>query len=135
MWKSAITMAAFTTLSGCADDCVNLTVIRSQSPDGSHDATLFQRNCGATTGYSTHISVLDHGASPSRGGNAFVADNDHGAAATGSWGSAWAEVKWLAPDHLLIRYATRSRIFAQQSEVSGVRITYQAVAHPSAATP
>jgi hypothetical protein len=129
MWKSAIALTAVTMLSGCADGCGNMTVIRSQSPDGRHDATLFQRDCGATTGFSTQISVLDHGASPSGSGNAFRADDDHGAAAAGSWGGSWAEVKWLTSDHLLIRYATQSRIFAQESEVSGVRITYQSVAH------
>lgn len=135
MWKSVIALTTLALVSGCADGCENETIIRSQSPDGSHDAILFQRACGATTGFSTQISVLDHGASPADGGNAFIADDDHGAAAAGSWGGSWAEVKWLASDRLLIRYAIRSRIFAQQSEVSGVRITYQAVAHPSAATP
>jgi len=44
-------------------------------------------------------------------------------------------MKWLAADHLLIRYAAHSRIFAQESEVSGVRITYQTVAHRTTRTP
>lgn len=135
MWKSAIAMTSLTMLASCADGCENETITRSQAPDGRHDAILFQRACGATTGFSTQISVLDHGASPSGGGNVFIANDDHGAAAAGAWGSSWAEAKWLSADRLLIRYATRSRIFAQRSEVSGVRITYQAVAHPSAATP
>lgn len=37
-------------------------------------------------------------------------------------------MRWLAPDHLLIRYAAKSRLFEQQEEVSGVKISYQQVA-------
>ncbi|MEO7679640.1 MAG: hypothetical protein ABIS14_02960, partial [Sphingomonas sp.] len=60
-------------------------------------------------------------------GNAFIADDDHGAARVGSWQGSWAEAKWLAPDHLLIRYATKSRLFKQNGSVAGVKITYQIV--------
>jgi hypothetical protein len=60
-------------------------------------------------------------------GNAFRADDYHGAARVGDWGGSWAEMKWLSPDHLLVRYASKSRLFMQDEEVSGVRITYQVI--------
>jgi hypothetical protein len=88
---------------------------------------MFQRDCGATTGFSTQVSVVEHGREVSGGGNAFRADDDHGAAAAGAWGGPWAEMRWLAPDHLLIRYAAKSRLFAQEVQVSGVKISYQQV--------
>ena len=88
---------------------------------------MFQRDCGATTGFSTQISILRPNDNPIGGGNAFIADDDHGAARVGSWGGSWADAKWLAPDHLLIRYAAKSRIFKQDNSVSGVEITYQMV--------
>jgi hypothetical protein len=47
--------------------------------------------------------------------------------AAGDWGGPWAEIKWLAKDHLLIRYAAKSRLFEQKDGVSGVRISYQQV--------
>jgi hypothetical protein len=100
---------------------------RSFSPDGSHIAVLFQRDCGATTGFSTQISILGTGDKLSGGGNAFRADDDHGIARAGDWGGSWAEMKWLSPDHLLIRYAAKSRLFKQDTNVSRVRISYQAV--------
>ena len=37
------------------------------------------------------------------------------------------QMSWLAPDHLLVRYAAKSRLFEQQREVSGVTISYQQV--------
>ncbi|WP_126174525.1 hypothetical protein [Altericroceibacterium xinjiangense] len=62
---------------------------------------------------------------PSGSGNAFVADDDHGAATVGDWGGPWAEIRWLTGDHLLVRYAADSRIFEQEEQVSGVKISYE----------
>lgn len=113
---------------GCSDTCENTVASRLLSPDGTHTATLFQRDCGATTGYSTQISIVDHGDAPTGAGNAFRADDNHGVAAVGDWQGPWADMKWIAPDRLLIRYAAKSRIFEQASEVKGVKIDYQQVA-------
>ena len=72
--------------------------------------------------------MVEHGDEPSGSGNTFRADDDHEAAAAGEWGGPWAEMRWLAPDHLLIRYAAKSRMFEQDDEVSGIKISYQQVA-------
>jgi len=95
-------------LGGCSDACRNTVVDRALSPDGMHAAVLFERDCGATTGFSTQVSVLGRDSRVSNG-NVFIADAGHGAAATGSWGGPWAELKWIAKDHLLIRYAGQIR--------------------------
>ncbi len=89
---------------------------------------LFQRDCGTTTGFSTQLSVVADGEQASGSGNAFRADDDHGAAMAGEWGGPWAEDRWLAADHLLIRYAPKSRIFHQAAQIGGVKITYEAKA-------
>lgn len=125
MWKVALLSAAVTVLGGCSDSCSNTVVQRSNAPDGRHSAVLFQRDCGATTGFSAQISILGTGEQPTGAGNAFRADDDHGAATAGDWGGSWAEMRWLAPDHLLVRYASKSRIFEQNERVSDVKITYR----------
>jgi hypothetical protein len=102
-------------------------ITRADDPTGSRSAVMFNRDCGATTGFSTQISVIEKGEQLSGGGNTFRADDDHGAATAGDWGGPWAEMKWLASDHLLIRYASKSRIFEQDQAVSGVKISYQQV--------
>jgi hypothetical protein len=107
--------------------CGNMVVSRSPSPDGLRDAVMFERDCGATTGFSTQISIVAAGAVPSVAGNVLRADDDHGAARTGDWGGPWADMKWLSANHLLVRYATGSRLFAHEDEVSGVRISYRPV--------
>lgn len=114
-------------ITGCSVTCENSVAARATSPDGQHDAVIFQRDCGATTGYSTQISIIDQGSPPTGSGNAFVADDNHGVAAVGEWQGPFAAIKWVAPDHLLISYALKSRIFEQADEVDGVKIDYQPV--------
>ena len=121
----AITLTCIT---ACSDMCGNSIISRTASPDDRHEALLFQRDCGATTGFTTQISIVETGASESGSGNAFIADDDHGKARGGDWGGPWAEVKWLASNHLLIRYAAKSRIFDQNEAVGSVVLSYQAIA-------
>ena len=112
---------------GCADPCSNTIVSEIRDPASDAHAVMFQRSCGATTGFSTQVNVSRDEEVPSGGGNAFRADGDHGAAPLGNWGGPWAEMKWIGPEKLLIRYAAGSRIFEEDNAVSGVRITYEVV--------
>jgi hypothetical protein len=120
-------IAALMICSGCSNACQNTVASRSVSPDGKHVAVLFLRDCGATTGFSTQISVLNASGKLSASGYTFIADDDHSAARFGSWDGSWAETKWLSADRLLVRYAAKSRLFKQNERVSEVRIIYQVV--------
>jgi hypothetical protein len=108
-----------------AGGCGNETVRRAAAPDGVHDPILFQRDCGATTGFSTQVSVVAHGAAPRGGGNAFVADDDHGKAADTPWHGPWAGLRWLAADRLLIVSDLDARVFRQAERVDGVTLIYR----------
>jgi hypothetical protein len=105
-------------------------VARVEAPGGAHRAVLFQRDCGATTGFSTQLSVLRAGEEPTESGNAFIADDGDGSVRAGPWGGPWAEARWLSPRLLLIRYPAGARLFARANEVAGVRISYEPVAPP-----
>jgi hypothetical protein len=115
-------------LSGCGGTCRNDIAQRATSPDGVWDAVLFQRDCGATTDFTTQVSVVHHGADVNWIGNTFAADGNHGAANRASWGGPWAEARWRNKDQLLIRYDQKSRVFDAKQNVSGTRIAYQKVA-------
>ncbi|NYT39441.1 hypothetical protein HZY97_01615 [Sphingomonas sp. R-74633] len=124
----ALLIALAGLLSGCldrSDGCRNDPLSAVDAPDGRLSAVLFQRECGATTGFSTQISILRPGELPAAGGNVFISDDGHGAAMPADWHGPWVDVHWLGPDRLLVRYAARSRIFLRNENVSGVRITYQ----------
>jgi len=127
MTRTVLVAIVSLALSACSNMCSNEVVSRLASPGGEHEAVMFQRDCGATSGFSTQVSILENGEQLSGSGNTFRADDDHGAARTGAWGGSWAETRWLASDRLLIHYATNSRLFEQDESVSGVAISYEAV--------
>lgn len=63
------------------DPCVNDMVGQVQSPDGQFKAVIFERDCGATTDFSTQVSIVPTSTPlPDTAGNVFVADGNHGAA-------------------------------------------------------
>ncbi len=97
------------------------------SPDGRHRAVLFQRDCGATTGFSTQIAVLAADERWPGRGAAFVADDGGGEVALGVWGGPWAEMRWQSPDRLEVRYARGARVIEQRSAVGRVGISYAIV--------
>ena len=113
--------------SGCSDASQNDAIDRVISPDRKYEAVLFQRDCGATTAFSTQVSIIPADGAIEDAGNAFVADDDHGKAAAGSWGGPRAEVRWRSSNELLVRYAEGSRIFEQEASVSGVEVEFEAV--------
>ena len=110
--------------SGCSNACRNDIVSIAAAPGGKRQVAMFTRNCGATTGNSTQVSVLGANEAPTAAGNAFVADR--GTVAT-AWGGPWAEVVWLGPTRLLIRYDSRARVFLKAPRVGSVTISYQPV--------
>jgi len=127
MWKLSPVVLVLAMNAGCSDGCGNTIVTSKEAPDARHAAVLFQRNCGATTGFSTQISVLNAGKQPTGSGNAFNADDDHGAAQAAPWGGPWAELVWLSPSRLLVRYDAMARVFQRSEAVSGVQISFEPV--------
>lgn len=52
--------------------CSNEIVHRAFQPNGSLELVVFQRDCGATTGYSYQLSILKQGLESNRSGNVFI---------------------------------------------------------------
>ncbi len=92
---------------------------------------MFERNCGATTGFTTQIVLVAPGESLEKGKIIYRADADHGSAVTGVWGGPWAEIRWTGSHALHIKYAARSRIFRQKYEAGAIKITYEEVDLPA----
>jgi len=99
--------------------CANEEVQRIASPDGKLEAVIFERDCGATTDFSTQVSVcVAGGALANDGGNVFIADGDHGRALQAAWGGPAVEVRWLDNASLNISYDSHARVFAQHETVA-----------------
>lgn len=108
--------------------CRNTPIQTAMSPDGTRQAILFARNCGATTGVSSQVSLLRADERlPNEPGNLFVADLDH-FRATSAWGGPWIEVTWTDADAILLRYDRQARVVSARETLDGSRMTYEPVA-------
>ena len=111
-------------LAGCSDLCGNKIVREKLSPDLNLKAVVFERDCGATTGFSTQVSILEASEDLTGGGNAFVSDGGRGVV---GWNGPWVAVKWLGPGSLQIAYDATASVFEQDKTVDGVSISYLTV--------
>src|SRR5437016_6247727 len=69
---------------GLGKTCENRVLAEVPSPDGRHRVVVFERSCGATTAFSTQVSVLPaEGALGGGTGNVLIADTDRGQAPVG----------------------------------------------------
>jgi hypothetical protein len=104
-----------------AGDCNNEIRRELASPNGKMKAVVFQRDCGATVGFNTQVSVLPSGSKlPNDGGNVFVADGGQGNAPSGPF----VAVSWINDTELLVTYDKQTRVFHNESSVGNIRVRY-----------
>jgi hypothetical protein len=102
-------------IAGCSRSlCENDEVRTSASPDGTLSAVVFRRSCGATTGFSTHVSVIQRQASlPDDPGNALTVG-----------GEQPVQVIWQDPAHLLIS-GFKEPVFKRMAKVGAIQIAFR----------
>jgi hypothetical protein len=123
---------------GCLDlagACANQYLNELAAPGGQHRAVVFERDCGATTGFTTQVSVLRVGAAlPDSGGNVFRAefrpDSTRAPVTVGPGGGPRVSVRWLAADTLEVRYDARATVFGKDATVAGLAIRFLADSAP-----
>ena len=109
-----------------SDMCGNEILAQSVSPDGIRKLAVFQRDCGATMGFSTQASLLAVDSTlPNQGGNVFAADTDHGIAASGAGGGPELRARWEAPNQLVLQHHVKARVFKAERSLRGTDITYE----------
>lgn len=105
---------ALVVLSGC-DPCGNDIIQSVASPSGHLKAVVFTRDCGATTGFSTQVSVLSASDDlPNAGGNTLVLD-----------GQVPVHVQWVSESALRLRVTGSTKVYEQRSVVGGVSVSYE----------
>lgn len=103
----------------CSDPCANTTIAEMRSPSGEFSAVVFERDCGATTGFSRQVSVLRRGERlANTGGNALVVDSGHAPV------PLQVKAEWLSDRVLRLTYDPLLRTFIKESAVSGVTIIH-----------
>lgn len=105
--------------------CDNTLIAEYPSPGGAHRVIVFQRSCGATTGFSTQASLLDADEDQESGsGNLFIADTNHGAAPSGPGGGPDMSVVWKDDTSLVLLHHPDAHVSRQARRIDGIRISY-----------
>ena len=106
----------------CGNEILNEFV----SPDHSKKLVVFQRDCGATTGFSTQASVLAINETlPDEGGNVFSSDTNHGAAPAGRGGGPELRIRWETPNRVILEHHTATRVFKAARHIDRIEIHYE----------
>jgi hypothetical protein len=116
--------AAGLTLAAAACECEDTALREIPAPGAERRAVVFERNCGAATGFSTQVSVLGARERVSGAGSVFRADTDHGRAPAAEWGGPAVAVEWVGPDTLRIRHDVRVRVFRADRRRGAVTLLY-----------
>jgi len=109
--------------------CENKVLSDIQSPDGQHHVVVFGRSCGATTDFSTQVSIEARSTPVSGTGNVFIADTDHGKSPAGPGGGPDVTARWLDASTVEISYNARARVFHATARQGGIEVRF--VTRPS----
>lgn len=108
--------------------CGNHLIESKFSPNKKFKVLIFSRECGATTGNSTQISIVDYDDKLEKNdsGNIFIADYNHGEAKMNGE-IINVKTKWLNNENLIIEYDEKVRIFKIEDSKNGINITYRKI--------
>lgn len=105
--------------------CKNSIISEIVSPSKDLKAVIFVRDCGATTGFVTHLSIIKSDEKTLDGvGNTFIADTDHGRAPESAAGGPAIEISCTNQTHMVVTHHQSVRIFSSQNEIHGIHIKY-----------
>jgi hypothetical protein len=94
------------------DLCGNDIKQRIPSPNGENIAYIFDRSCGATTGFSPQLSILYKGDElENESGNSFRSEKDF-------------SIEWLDEKNLKVIYDISSETYEMKKKVNGITIEY-----------
>ncbi|MCX2803407.1 hypothetical protein [Microbulbifer thermotolerans] len=103
-------------LSGCGDLCSVDLLSESKSPDGKYIATVFERNCGATTPFVRVVSLR-------HAGSGFAPEEDDDWVFT-IHGQSDINVSWVENTELIISYSATGDTPTQRTRWKKLNIKY-----------
>ena len=122
-----ILLIAFSTMFSCATNsleniCDNKISKDISSPDKKLKAVIFTRDCGATTGYSSQLSIIDYSdkLEDEKGNVLIISDKEVGE----ETGGADLNAEWNGNNELIIYFNLEAETFKKKDYIDGVKITY-----------
>lgn len=136
---TTLAILSFTELSACTelvnelarDMCRSSELERIPSPDNKIDAVVFNRDCGASTGFISSVVLLEHSSPLSKDhSESFFAANGYRDAAPAKThpmyegGGPRLTIKWKSSNLLSISFPKDTRISHQDGISRNVTVTY-----------
>lgn len=116
----------FTCIGGLFEDmCGNKIISEIPSPDLKLKAVIFTRNCGATTGFSTQVSLIPITENLSNTGGNILTTSSNGKAPIWKHGGIPVEVNWESKERLKISYHRGAETFTKEVNFQGITIIYE----------
>ena len=114
------------TIQGEFDEmCENKFLSETPSPDRIYRVVVFERSCGATSGFSSQVSVLKSGETlPNQSGNLFIADTDRGKAPSGIGGGPEVRLSWTGLRSVRLIHHKNARVFLANPRFLEVSVVY-----------
>ncbi len=99
---------------GCDGMCGNNEVQRVTSPSQEWTAIAFTRDCGATTGNSSQVSIVQRNNTlPNESGNVLILE-----------APVLLKLSWTPAGDLVVEGSRGVKRFKEETNVSGVRVLY-----------
>jgi len=109
------------------DSCANQIVDIKISPDKNFQAVTFIRDCGATTGFSTQLSIIKASATFDKSdekGNTLIMSDKIGDGLMDENGGAKIMANWTEDNKLVILYDSRTETAKRETEYKDIKIEY-----------
>lgn len=105
--------------------CENKLFDEKSNFQNNYKAILFVRNCGASTGFSKQLSIIEFDDKLNNDtGNIFISDNNHGNAKSDSFGPI-IEINWIDNKTLKVSYSKNIRVFKKEFIFKNIKIIYE----------
>ncbi|MEN6620315.1 MAG: DUF5412 family protein [Smithella sp.] len=107
------------------DLCGNEILTEVNSPNGKLKAITYERNCGATTAFSTHVAILPRNSNLEKDGKTILAaDTARGKAPAGRGGGPEVRIHWLSDTSLEVQYHQLAHVRLSKKTSMGVQVFY-----------
>jgi hypothetical protein len=109
--------------------CGNQIITEQLSPDKKYKFIVFVRDCGATTGFSTQVSILrnDKKLRDDDSGNVLTISDHYYGDWYNKYGGADVKAEWTTNKKILIRFDNRAETRTKENEVKGIEIVYDEI--------
>lgn len=121
-WCAALALVGAAACAPCSNTIRQVV----RSPNDKWTAVVFNRTCGATTPFLTHVTVNPGRSTETSVSRAvFRATAKYGVARTDTAGGPLLNVAWHGDDSLYIEFDQRARVLTQRDRYLGITVGYR----------